>query len=224
MILRRPFYQAASRSLDFALSLLGLLLIGPLLMLLALAIFFAEGRPIFFRQFRVGQHGKPFRIWKFRTMRNLASGTKITAEADQRVTSIGKILRRYKLDELPQLLNVLLGNMSFVGPRPEVPDFVRLEDPAWRSVLSVKPGITDAASLLYRDEEAILGARLDPESYYREVVLPAKLELNMKHLASRSLMRDLKLLAMTIQCSFFPTTRDAQRVRKALSLEGLISE
>jgi len=219
-----PSYQPASRILDFTLSLLGLLLVAPLLMLLALAILCAEGRPIFFRQFRIGQHGKPFRIWKFRTMRDLSSGTKVTAKADQRVTSIGKLLRRYKLDELPQLLNVLSGDMSFVGPRPEVPYFVRLEDPAWRSVLSVKPGITDAASLLYRDEEAILGGRPDPESYYKEVILPAKLELNMRHLASRSVMRDLKLLAMTIQCSFFPTTRDAQRVRKALSLEGLISE
>jgi len=199
-----------------------LVVLTPLFLSLALFIRCADGRPIFFRQIRIGQHGRPFRIWKFRTMRNVRSGTRVTASADQRVTSIGKILRKYKLDELPQLVNVLVGEMSLIGPRPEVPEFVRIEEPSWQKVLSVKPGITDAASLVYRDEEAILGGRPDPESYYRETVLPAKLQLNIRHLESRCLAHDFKLLAMTVQCSFFPTSEDAQRVRKALNVEELM--
>jgi lipopolysaccharide/colanic/teichoic acid biosynthesis glycosyltransferase len=172
----------------------------------------------------MGRYGRPFHIWKFRTMRSGISGTKITASEDIRVTAVGRWLRQYKLDELPQLFNVLLGDMSLIGPRPEVPAFVDLADPAWRAVLRVRPGITDAASLLYRDEEAILGGRLDPESYYRDIVLPEKLALNLRHLASRGPVNDFKLLSMTVRCSFFPSTLNARRLRKALHSEGVNRE
>ena len=128
----------------------------------------------------------------------------ITAAGDARVTRVGAVLRRFKLDELPQLFNVLKGDMSLVGPRPEVPEYVQLEAPIWQAVLQVRPGVTDLATLLYRDEERLLGASDDPNALYRETVLPAKLMLNLGYLRSRSFRRDLKLILLTIRYSLFP--------------------
>ena len=162
-----------------------------------------DGRPVLFRQRRVGRHGEPFTILKFRSMRMRRGGPEITSSGDGRVTRTGRFLRRYKLDELPQLWNVVRGDMSLIGPRPELPRYVD-PLPAWRAVHRVRPGITDLATLVYRDEERVLAGFPDPERGYRETVLPAKLALNLEYLQRRSPSRDLKLLALTVRYSFWP--------------------
>jgi lipopolysaccharide/colanic/teichoic acid biosynthesis glycosyltransferase len=167
----------------------------------------------------VGRRGKPFRIWKFRTMRAGSRGNVITAAGDRRVTRSGAVLRKLKLDELPQLFNVLKGDMSLVGPRPEVPEYVQLDAPIWQAVLQVRPGVTDLATLLYRDEEKLLGAARDPNAMYRETVLPAKLALNLGYLQSRSFRRDLKLILLTIRYSFFPKRFDPDLIKRTIGTE-----
>jgi lipopolysaccharide/colanic/teichoic acid biosynthesis glycosyltransferase len=193
----------------------------PVLAVLALVVLCGDGPPVFFGQTRVGRKGKPFRIWKFRTMRAGSPGMAITAAGDPRVTRAGAVLRRCKLDELPQLFNVLKGDMSLVGPRPEVPEYVRLEAPIWQAVLQVRPGVTDLATLLYRDEEKLLGASEDPNTFYREIVLPAKLLLNLGYLHSRSFPRDLKLILLTIRYSLFPERFDQDLVKRSLGTGAL---
>jgi lipopolysaccharide/colanic/teichoic acid biosynthesis glycosyltransferase len=152
---------------------------------------------------------------KFRTMRCDALGAAITAGGDQRITAAGAWLRRFKIDELPQLANVLLGDMSLIGSRPEVPEFVDHNDDLWREILCVRPGITDLASLTFRDEEAILGAA-NSAVHYRSVILPETLRLNLQYQRSRSLSRDLKLLWMTGRYSFFPRGFSRERILRAL--------
>lgn len=212
-----PRDSGFQRVFDVACAGAGLLLLWPLLAMLALLVVMRDGRPVFFSQTRVGRYGEPFRIWKFRTMRANSRGSSITAAGDARITVIGAFLRKYKLDELPQLFNVLLGEMSLVGPRPEVPEYVRAEAPIWRSVLEVRPGITDLASLLYRDEEALLVGATDPAAFYREQVLPAKLVLNLMYLDSRTLARDIRLILLTIYYSLFPKTFDAGRIQRTFA-------
>jgi lipopolysaccharide/colanic/teichoic acid biosynthesis glycosyltransferase len=177
----------------------GLLALAPALAALAVAIALEDGFPVLFRQTRVGRRGKPFRLVKFRSMRVGAPGTRITAGGDPRVTRVGAWLRRYKIDELPQLWNVLAGDLSLVGPRPEIPPFVDVGDPAWRAVLEVKPGITDPASLRYRREEELLAGAPDPEQTYREQILPAKLALNLEYIRTRTFWGDLKLIGRSVQ-------------------------
>lgn len=177
----------------------GLLALAPALAAVALAIALEDGLPVLFRQTRVGRRGRPFRLVKFRSMRAGAPGTRITAGGDPRVTRVGAWLRRYKIDELPQLWNVLAGDLSLVGPRPEIPPFVDVGDPAWRAVLEVKPGMTDPASLRYRREEDLLAVVRDPEQYYRERILPAKLALNLEYIRTRTFWGDLKLIGRTVQ-------------------------
>ena len=208
-------WPAVQRLFDVVCSAAGLVFLVPVFAGLALAILCDDGGPVFFTQVRVGRNGRPFRIWKFRTMRAGSRGSAITASGDARVTRAGAVLRRFKLDELPQLFNVLKGDMSLVGPRPEVPEHVQLEAPVWQAVLQVRPGITDLASLLYRDEEKILGASQDPNTFYRESVLPQKLLLNLAYLRSRSFRQDLRLILMTIRYSSLPGRFDADAVRKA---------
>jgi lipopolysaccharide/colanic/teichoic acid biosynthesis glycosyltransferase len=195
----------------------GLLLLLPVLTVIAAVVLWDDGHPIFFRQTRVGRDGKPFQIWKFRTMHTGAPGSPVTAAGDSRVTRSGASLRKYKLDELPQLWNVLRGNMSLVGPRPEVPEYVQLAAPRWQAVLRVRPGITDLASLLLRDEEKLLGAVLNPNAFYRDTILPQKLLLNLTYLRSRSFGRDLKLIFLSIRYSLFPAGFDAARIHRLLS-------
>ena len=211
--------QALYRLFDVTCAAAGLLLLMPVMAALAVAILCDDGRPVFFGQTRVGRRGKPFRIWKFRSMRAGGEGSVITAAGDRRVTRTGAVLRRLKLDELPQLFNVLKGDMSLVGPRPEVPEYVRLEEPIWQAVLQVRPGVTDLATLLYRHEERLLGAARDPNTFYRDTVLPAKLVLNLGYLRSRSFRRDLSLIFLTIRYSLFPETFDPDLIRKALGTE-----
>ena len=189
------------RLFDIGFSALALLIVAPLLLLAALWIKLDSPGPVFFRQVRVGRHGGEFRIYKFRTMRTDAEqrGPQITVGTDARITSSGHFLRRYKLDELPQFLNVLLGDMSVVGPRPEVPRYVAMYPAGQReTVLRVRPGITDIASLEYKDENDLLGRSDDPERTYVEQVMPAKLALCDRYVLERSFLGDLRIIARTL--------------------------
>ena len=192
----------AKRLFDLLCAGAGLVLLAPLLFGIALWIKLDSRGPVFFRQQRVGRFGAPFRIHKFRTMRVDASalGPQITVGADPRVTRAGRLLRRHKLDELPQLLDVFTGTMSLVGPRPEVPRYVALYPAALRDkVLSVRPGITDPASIEYRDESALLAAAIDPELAYIEQVMPAKLRFAAEYVEHRSMLGDLRLIGATLR-------------------------
>jgi lipopolysaccharide/colanic/teichoic acid biosynthesis glycosyltransferase len=200
------------RVFDFICAAIGLVLLAPLLVVIAVLIATGDGSPVLFRQTRVGRHGRPFRIWKFRTMRAGSKGRAITSGGDERITRIGTVLRKYKLDELPQLFNVLRGEMSLVGPRPEVPEYVQLESLVWRLVLQVRPGITDLASLVYRNEEDVLRAAPDPEAYYRDHLQSKKLVLNLRYLSYRNPWRDLRLILASIRYSLTPTKFDPEVV------------
>lgn len=189
------------RGFDLLASFIGLLVLAPLLLALAILIKIDSPGPVFFRQERVGRYGKVFRIHKFRTMVTDAErkGLQITVGTDARVTRTGHALRKYKLDELPQLIDVLLGDMSLVGPRPEVPRYVACYPENIRSiVLSVRPGITDRASIEYKDENRILGLADDPNRAYIEEVLPVKLRYYVDYVANRSFVGDLRIIFSTI--------------------------
>ena len=188
----------AKRLFDLVCSALGLLLLAPLLLVIALWIKFDSPGPALFRQTRVGRFGVPFTIHKFRTM-CIAPGAAITVGEDPRITRVGRLLRASKLDELPQLWDVLRGAMSLVGPRPELPHYVELYPVELRKhVLAVRPGITDPASLAFSHEAELLAAAPDPEREYREVILPAKLRLSAGYAAQASLATDLKLIGRTL--------------------------
>lgn len=185
------------RLFDLVIVILGLLIVWPLLLLLAVLVLVVDGRPVFFRQTRVGRGGRPFRMYKFRTMK-VTTGASLTIGADARITRLGRILRRLKLDELPQLFNVLRGEMSFVGPRPEIEEFVAFYSPEQRRVLELLPGITDPASLKYIDESEVLAAAPDPRAFYIETVMPDKIRLNLEYARSASMFSDLKLIVRTV--------------------------
>ena len=192
----------AKRLFDIVLAALGILLLSPLLLAIAVWIKLDSRGPVFFRQERVGRFGQLFRIHKFRTMVVAAPqlGPQISVRGDPRITRAGTVLRRAKLDELPQLIDVLAGTMSLVGPRPEVPRYVALYPAALRDkVLSVRPGITDRASIEYRDECALLAAAADPERTYTEVVMPAKLRFAADYVDHATLGYDLRLIALTLK-------------------------
>ncbi len=191
----------AKRLFDLLLSTLGLLLLAPLLLLIAALIKLDSPGPVMFRQERVGRFGRPFRIHKFRTMRHepTGQGLQITVGADRRITRVGGFLRASKLDELPQLLDVWLGDMSLVGPRPEVPRYVAHYPAELRDkVLSVRPGITDIASIEYRDESAVLARAANPEHAYVHEVLPHKLALAARYVERSSLWLDVWLIWRTV--------------------------
>lgn len=211
------------RLLDFGGALAALVVLSPVLAAIAALVFVVDGSPVLFRQKRVGRNGKLFEILKFRTMwPSEAMQPLLTIAGDRRITFTGAILRKLKLDELPQLVNVLRGEMSFIGPRPEVPEYVQYQDALWRSVLEVRPGITDAATLVFRDEEELLrceAGAADADAYYRATLLPAKLRLALRYRESRSLARDLTLLWLTARYSLFPGNFDRERVLRALGAE-----
>jgi lipopolysaccharide/colanic/teichoic acid biosynthesis glycosyltransferase len=208
MILRSLFDRVAAA--------LGLVALAPVLVAVGIAVVIEDGWPWWFAQERIGRSGRPFRLLKFRSMRRANSGSLITARGDSRITRVGAVIRKYKLDELPQLWNVLKGEMDLIGPRPEVARYVEMNDPLWRGVLQVRPGITDLATLVYRNEEEILAQAEDPEQYYRQVVLPEKLRLNLEYQEKRSLLRDLRLIFLTLRYSFLPGDFDRQRIRQAV--------
>ena len=193
----------AKRLFDIVCAALGLLLLSPLLIVIAVWIKLDSPGPVFYRQQRVGRHGVPFRIHKFRSMVHSlgdSAGPQITVGDDARITRAGRFVRRHRLDELPQLIDVLQGSMSLVGPRPEVPRYVAQYPQAVREkVLSVRPGITDPASLQFRDESTLLARAADPEKEYRDVVLPAKLRLAADYVDKATLAGDLRLIASTLR-------------------------
>lgn len=188
------------RLTDILGSLFGLLLLSPLLLLISLAIVLDSKGGVLYHQERVGRRGKIFRLLKFRTMRPQAErgGLLSLGGGDPRITRAGAVLRKYKLDELPQLINVLLGQMSLVGPRPEVPHYVAHYDERQQKVLSVRPGLTDYASLEYFNEGELLAASPDPEKTYLETILPRKLELALRYVAEQSLVTDLRIIGRTL--------------------------
>jgi len=192
------------RALDTALAIAGLILLSPLFVLVACCVKLTSSGPTLFRQIRVGRDGRPFHILKFRSMRMqpFDIDSKITIAGDPRVTAIGKVLRRYKVDELPQLWNVICGDMSLVGPRPELPHYVSEYTPDQRVVLSARPGITDPASLAYRHEEEILAEQSDPEQFYRTKILPDKLARNRAYLQKITLRNDIRILSRTVSSAF----------------------
>ncbi len=195
----------AKRLFDLLLAAIALLLLSPLLLAVALAIRLDSPGPVFFRQQRVGRFGVPFRIHKFRTMRAGAGGPPLTVGADPRITRAGAWLRRTRLDELPQLIDVLQGTMSLVGPRPEVPRYVAHYPPALRDrALAVRPGITDPSSLDFLDEAALLARAADPEREYIERILPAKLARAAAYAEQASLATDLGVLWRTARALWGP--------------------
>lgn len=192
--------ETVKRTFDIVVALIALIALSPLLLILSLAVGMTSGLPVLFCQRRIGQGGRPFMILKFRSMVVDAdrAGLSITAAGDSRITPIGRIMRKLKLDELPQLWNVLRGDMSLVGPRPEVPRYVAKYSPDQRRVLALKPGITDLATIEFRNEEALLRAAEDTESYYMEHCLPRKIELNLTYAARASFWSDIVIIARTL--------------------------
>ena len=193
-------YRFFKRCFDIFFSLFGITLLCWLFLIIAIAIKCSSKGPVLFKQERVGRHGKTFKIWKFRSMivDAEAKGMQITTDGDDRITKVGKFIRKTKIDELPQLFNVLSGKMSFVGPRPEVPKYVAMYNDEQLRVLSVKPGITDLASIEFRNENDLLDNDDDPERKYIEEIMPAKLALNLKYIEKAGFFYDIGLIFKTI--------------------------
>lgn len=192
--------KVIKRIFDIICSSFGLICLSPMLIVVIILIKRGSDGPVFFKQIRVGENEKEFLILKFRTMVVDAEklGKQITIGNDSRITNIGAFLRKYKLDELPQLINVLKGEMSLVGPRPEVPRYVSLYTQEQKKVLNIKPGITDLASLRYKDENDLLGDKQDPEAFYINTVMPDKLALNLEYIEKNNIMFDIYIIIKTI--------------------------
>ncbi len=188
------------RIFDIILSAAGLLVLLPVFVIVAALVKAGSHGPVFFRQKRMGRRFRPFYLFKFRTMVEGAdkNGPLVTTGGDARVTGVGRVLRKTKIDELPQLINVLKGDMSLVGPRPEVERYVRLYELDYTEVLSVRPGITDISSIEFRDEESVLKAQENPEEYYRKVLLPIKIGYAREYIKNMSFFFDIKLIFITI--------------------------
>ena len=192
------YLEYFKRPFDLSLSFFGLAAFSPILLAVSAIIFFREGKPVLFRQKRVGRNGKIFEVYKFRTMKVTTDDNTITVAGDPRITPLGAFLRRYKLDELPQLWNVLKGEMSFVGPRPDVPGYMDRLTGGEGTLLTLRPGITSPATLAFRNEEEILANVPDPGKYNDEVIFPEKVRLNMQYFDKASLFYDLKLIIITV--------------------------
>lgn len=194
------------RFFDLALASISLVILAPVLLLLALLIKFGSEGPVFYRGVRVGRDGIPFRIYKFRTMVADAEklGASSTHEQDSRITDIGAFMRRFKLDELPQLINIMAGEMSFVGPRPEVQKFVDMYTEEEKAILKVRPGITDWSSIKFHNEGEIIAASgiADADEAYAKVIRPEKLRLQLKYVREQSVLTDIQIIFMTISTLF----------------------
>lgn len=203
------YARYGKRALDILSSAIGLVVLSPLLASIACCIKLTSTGPVFYCQIRIGQDGRQFQVVKFRSMVVDAAkrGLGITVSGDSRVTPVGRFLRRHKLDELPQLWNVLRGDMSLVGPRPELPIYVAAYTGDQRFVLSARAGITDPASLAYRHEEELLAGHEDPEQFYRSQILPDKLARNLEYIQNISLKGDLQIILKTLFCSFLSSRR-----------------
>lgn len=193
------------RTFDIVVSGVGLVVLLPLMLFLALLVSLDSPGPVLFRQTRIGKSFRPFQLLKFRSMKSDNSGAEITCAQDTRVTRVGAMLREIKLDELPQFWNVFCGDMSFVGPRPEVPTFVEQFRTDYEEILKVRPGITDPASIRYKAEAEILGRAPDPIKYYTEVILPDKIKISKRYVRSATFGRDISLIIKTIAVLFQKT-------------------
>ena len=188
------------RIFDIILSLFGLIILLPFMLIIAIFIKLDSKGPVFFKQLRVTKNRREFKIFKYRTMRvGSDKYSQITVGKDDRITKIGSFLRKYKLDEIPQLINVLIGDMSLVGPRPEVPKYVALYTDEQKEILKVRAGITDYASIEFSDENDLLASEEDPEKAYIEKVMPKKIELNKKYISEISILTDIKIILLTIK-------------------------
>jgi lipopolysaccharide/colanic/teichoic acid biosynthesis glycosyltransferase len=204
------------RAFDIAASIGGLLFVSPLLLVIAVLIKAEDAGTVFFRQERIGRGGRPFRMWKFRTMAPHAEklGPQLTTASDRRITRIGAWLRRRKLDELPQLFNVLAGDMTMVGPRPEVPKYVAMYTPDQQKVLELTPGITDRASIVFADESALLAETPDFERFYVERVVPEKIRVNLEYAERATPLGDLGIVLETLGCVL---PRDSSKSSEAVN-------
>ena len=188
------------RMFDIILSLFGLMILLPFMLIIAIFIKLDSKGPVFFKQIRVTKGGREFKIFKYRTMKvGSDKYSQITVGKDNRITGIGSFLRKYKLDEIPQLINVLIGDMSLVGPRPEVPKYVVLYTDEQKEILKVRAGITDYASIEFSNENDLLASEKDPEKAYIEKIMPKKIELNKKYLSEISVLTDIKIILLTIK-------------------------
>ena len=188
------------RIFDITLSLFGLIILLPFMLIIAILIKIDSKGPVFFKQIRVTKNGKEFKIFKYRTMRAGSDKySQITVGKDGRITKIGSFLRKYKLDEIPQLINVLIGDMSLVGPRPEVPKYVALYTDEQKEILKVRAGITDYASIEFSNENDLLALEKDSEKAYIEKIMPKKIELNKKYLSEISMLTDIRIILLTIK-------------------------
>lgn len=196
---KKLFNLAIKRLFDILLSIFGIIIFSPFFTIISILIKVSSKGPIIFKQCRVTKGNKQFNIYKFRTMFvNTEKQGQITVGEDKRITSIGKILRKTKLDEMPQLFNVLKGDMSFVGPRPEVPKYTSLYSKEEKEVLNVRAGITDYASIYFSNESELLGRVKDPEKFYIEAIMPYKINLNKKYINEIGILTDIKLIIMTL--------------------------
>lgn len=187
------------RLFDLVLSICGILFLLPFFIIVSILIKLDSDGDVIFKQIRVTKYGKEFKIFKFRTMRpNTEKQGQITIGADNRITSIGRFLRKTKLDELPQLFNIVIGDMSFVGPRPEVPKYVAMYTEDQKEILKVRAGITDYASIYFSNESEILGKQKEPEKFYIEKIMPYKIELNKKYIKEAGLITDIKIIFLTV--------------------------
>ena len=188
------------RIFDITLSLFGLIILLPFMLIIAILIKLDSKGPVFFKQIRVTKNGREFKIFKYRTMRvGSDKYSQITVGKDNRITKVGAFLRKYKLDEIPQLINVLIGDMSLVGPRPEVPKYVAFYTDEQKEILKVRAGITDYASIEFSDENDLLASEEDPEKAYIEKIMPKKIELNKKYILEISILTDIKIILLTIK-------------------------
>jgi lipopolysaccharide/colanic/teichoic acid biosynthesis glycosyltransferase len=206
------------RAVEFLLAGLGLLVCLPLLLVAGIAIKLTSDGPVLFRQQRLGRNGKAFTLYKMRTMRKANSGAQVTASDDARVTPAGRLLRKTKVDELPELWNIIKGDMSLVGPRPEVPRYVDLNNRRWQRVLTIRPGITDPMTLRLRNEEELLAnVQGDHEEFYRTVLQPYKLNGYLAYLQERSWWNDVKILFGTLAAVIIPSRMPAPTVNEITS-------
>lgn len=206
MTLNKKLRKGIPRGFEVGLAIFGLIFAAPILTACAVLIKLNSRGPVLFRQKRMGMKGQEFVLFKLRTMGAAQNGPMITAAGDQRVTKVGRILRKTKIDEVPELWNVLRGDMSFVGPRPEVSEFVDLEDPLWTEILEHRPGITDPVTLRLRNEEDLLARVTDKERFYREVVQPYKLRGYLRFVRDKSWKTDIRIIGRTIKAVVFPKT------------------
>lgn len=187
------------RFFDFTTSSIGIIILWPLFIVIAILIYKDSEGPILFKQLRVGRNAKQFKILKFRTMTiKQNSSSTVSVKGDSRITKVGEFLRKYKLDELPELWNVIIGDMSLVGPRPDVPGYADLLKDNDRLILKLRPGITGPASLKYANEEELLSNQLEPEKYNRNVIFPDKIRINLNYYYNQNLILDLKIIFATI--------------------------